>query len=97
MGGPTPPNHDRLVAHEVLFVLGEADGDDVLLVVDVPVKPDDREVVLKGGGLVVGVLVLLLDVVVLVRVLFRLFSDVPFAESDLHVGDCGIVHTMGGG
>lgn len=85
MGGPTPPDDHGLLAHKILLELWQAHRDDVLLVVDVAVEPDHGQVVLEGGGLVVGVLGLLLDVVVLVGVFFGLFPNIPFPKSVLHV------------
>ena len=95
MGGPTPPDDHGLLAHKVLLEHGQAHWDDMLLVVDVAVEPDHGQVVLEGGGLVVGVLGLLLDVVVLVGVFFGLFPNIPFPKSDFHVGDGRVVDTMG--
>ena len=67
----------------------------MLLVGDGFPELDEGDVVLEGGGVVVGVDFLPLDLVVLVRELLALLLHVPLAEPHLHLLDGVRVHAVG--
>ena len=67
----------------------------MLLVGDGFPELDEGDVVLEGGGVVVGVDFLPLDLVILVRELLALLLHVPLAEPHLHLLDGVGVHAVG--
>jgi len=58
----------------------------VLFIDHVPIQTDQRYVVLKVGGIVVGVHLLPLNAILLVVQPLLLATHIPFAQANLHVG-----------
>lgn len=80
----SPANDLRVLAFKVCLEIGQTNGNNVLFEDDLPIQPDQGDVVSKIGWTVIRMDVFAFNAKVLVRIGFGLGSDIPFTQPNSH-------------